>query len=400
MTVALAGTNLRTPAATSGTARDINRRLVLKGIRNRQPVSRADLARLTGLQRSTVSLIVEELISDAWVLEGPTGRLPRGRRPTYVRLNEDRMICGIDIRPVDTTLAMADVNGQFSSLETFPTAKTQDEGIGQIAARVKKLREAHRGRPFEGAGVSVPGRVDTETGRLVFAPNLGWKGGDLRSRLERATGLNVSVENAANACALAEVWFGSNAAGADMIAITVSEGIGAGIFANGQLVRGPDGMAGEFGHMLLDARGPECGCGHRGCWEACASNSAALRYYLDSEPMPAGPSFQHVLALGRQGDERARLALQKQADYLGLGASILANGLAPAAIVFIGELANLWQVYRPAIENQIAARSVCARKPRVLAAGDGAQARLRGTVALVLEKHFGSSAVSARGSSS
>src|ERR1051325_688817 len=107
--------------ASSEVAREINRRVVLNLTRTRQPLSRADLARLSGLQRSTISLIVEELVSERWVIEGPTGRLPRGRRPTFLRLNDDRVIIGVDIRPIQTTIALADVNGKFSSQETFAT---------------------------------------------------------------------------------------------------------------------------------------------------------------------------------------------------------------------------------------------------------------------------------------
>ncbi len=94
-------------AASSDVARDINRRIVLNLIRTRQPISRADLARASGLQRSTISLIVEELAQEHWVLAGPTGRLPRGRRPTFLRLNDDRVIIGIDIRPTQITVALA-----------------------------------------------------------------------------------------------------------------------------------------------------------------------------------------------------------------------------------------------------------------------------------------------------
>jgi hypothetical protein len=108
-------------AASSEVVRDINRRIVLNLIRTSQPLSRADLARQSGLQRSTISLIVEQLLKEHWVLEGPVGRLPRGRRPTFLRLNERRVIVGIDIRPVQTTIALADVNGVFASRHVMAT---------------------------------------------------------------------------------------------------------------------------------------------------------------------------------------------------------------------------------------------------------------------------------------
>src|SRR5205814_9485919 len=112
-----------TQVASSETARDINRSVVLNLIRHRQPISRADLARVSGLQRSTVSLITEQLIEEKWVINGPTGRLPRGRRPTFLRLNERRAILVADIRPAQTTVALADVNARSLAHNAFATAR-------------------------------------------------------------------------------------------------------------------------------------------------------------------------------------------------------------------------------------------------------------------------------------
>src|SRR5947209_16906865 len=112
---------MQTHGASSEVVRDINRKLVLNLIRTRHPISRADLARVSGLQRSTISLIVEQLIEESWVLEGPTGRLPRGRRPTFLRLNDERVIIGVDMRALQTTVALADANGRFISQELMET---------------------------------------------------------------------------------------------------------------------------------------------------------------------------------------------------------------------------------------------------------------------------------------
>src|ERR1700733_13828040 len=112
---------IRAHVASSEVVRDINRRVVLNLIRTRQPISRADLARVSGLQRSTISLIVEQLIQEQWVREGATGRLPRGRRPTFLRLNDERVIIGVDIRASQTTVALADANGRFITQEVMET---------------------------------------------------------------------------------------------------------------------------------------------------------------------------------------------------------------------------------------------------------------------------------------
>src|SRR5256885_5913084 len=118
--------------ASSEVVRDINRRIVLNLIRTRQPISRADLARASGMQRSTISLIVEALVDENWVLEGPTGRLPRGRRPTFLRLNDDRVIIGVDIRPTQTTVALANINGKFTSQEVMATPADPKAGVDAL----------------------------------------------------------------------------------------------------------------------------------------------------------------------------------------------------------------------------------------------------------------------------
>src|SRR5271166_3349733 len=220
------------PASSEG-VRDTNRRIVLNLIRTKQPISRADLARVSGLQRSTISLIVEDLIEGHWVLEGATGRLPRGRRPTFLRLNDDRVIIGVDVRPIQITVALADVNGRFTSQETMATPSDAKAGIDGIIERIQHLLRSCRGKKVEGIGISLPGRVDRASERLVFAPNLKWPDTEIRKTVEKATGLDVELENAANACVLAAVWF-DHVQSTSMAVVTVSEGIGAGILVDGR----------------------------------------------------------------------------------------------------------------------------------------------------------------------
>jgi predicted NBD/HSP70 family sugar kinase len=381
-----------TQVASSETARDINRGVLLNLIRRKQPISRADLARVSGLQRSTVSLITEQLIREKWVVNGPVGRLPRGRRPTFLRLNDRRAILVADVRPIQTTLAVADVNGRFLSQQGIPTPRDPKTAAATIAAKLRNLMETHPGLVFEGVGISIPGRFDQITHRVMFTPNLKWPQFDLfdlKGPIEEATGIEVYLENAANACVLAEVWFGHLDKIRDMVVITIAEGVGTGIFANGQLVRGLNGMAGEFGHVPLDPNGPSCTCGGRGCWEVYASNRAALRYYHESTTGDGGLNFQDLLSLAEGGDELALRALDKMAHAIGKGLRMVVAGLAPEEIVIAGEFARLWGRFGPVIEAEVAASILVGKPPRVRPASDPGVARLRGTVALVLQKHFG-----------
>jgi len=378
-----------TQVATSETARGINRGIVLNLIRRRQPISRADLARASGLQRSTVSLITEQLIRERWVIYGSIGRLPRGRRPTFLQLNDQRAILAIDLRPAVTTLAVSDVNGRFLSQQRVQTPTDPNIAAKTFSEKLRQMIADHPNLVFEGIGISVPGRFDEHRQRVLFAPNLNWPEFDLRAPLEDATGLQVEMENAANACVLAEVWFGRAERPRNLLVITVSEGLGVGIFCDGRLLRGANGMAGEYGHVSLDPSGPRCGCGARGCWEVYASNWAALRYYRTTAGSD-GPSFQDLLALAEGGDKLALKSLDHMAHEIGRGMRMIVATLAPEEIVFVGEFTKLWSRLGPLIETDVAASVLIGKPPTVRpAAAEPSVARLRGTVALVLQKHFG-----------
>jgi predicted NBD/HSP70 family sugar kinase len=378
----------RPNVATSEGVRETNKRIVLNLIRTRQPLSRADLSRLSGLQRSTVSLIVEDLMADRWVLKGPAGRLPRGRRPTFLRLNDRRVIIGIDIRPIRTTVALADVNGRFASQEAMPTPADPKAALDELVVRVQRLIRSARGKKVEGIGVSLPGRVGRASQRLVFAPNLKWPECDIRGPLEKATGLDVEMANAANACVLAAVWF-DHIESRNLVVLTVSEGIGAGVLVNGQLARGSSGLAGEFGHVPLDPNGPLCGCGSRGCWEVFGSNRAALRYYLQSTAEPEGLSFEDLQSLAEQGNARALQALETMAHYLGRGMRMIVAGMDPEQILVIGDLTRSWDRMGPIIQAEVQAQVLPGGvSPRLVPVHEGGMARLRGAIAMVLQKHF------------
>ncbi|HWC77960.1 MAG TPA: ROK family protein [Blastocatellia bacterium] len=388
--------------ATSVTARDINRRIVLNLIRSHQPISRADLARHSGLQRSTVSVITEQLIRENWVMEGASGHALRGRRPRFLHLNRGRVgIIGVNIRPAQTIVALADLDGHFLSQESLPTAEDPEQFIEDLAERIGRILRMRPDTSYEGIGVSLPGRVDLSSQRLVFAPNLGWGDFDLKTPLEKATGLPVELENAANACALAEVWFSRRTEGVrNLVAVTVSEGIGVGLILNQQLVRGSTGVAGEFGHITVVEDGHECRCGNHGCWEVYASNSAAVRYYSQStarsktgRSLEQVPTFDDLLRLAEQRDARAVEAINQMAHYLGVGLALLITGLAPDIILLVGEVTRLWNQVGPVINDTVRKRSFTSSPTRIVPTDPSAQPRLLGTIALVLQKHFGAPSV-------
>jgi predicted NBD/HSP70 family sugar kinase len=382
----------RRAVASSETAREINRDILLHTIHLHQPVSRADLARLTGLQPSTVSVIIGQLIDEGWVRAGELGRLPRGRRPTFVTLNDRHATLAIDLRPGKANLAVVDINGKILGrdmavfeMQEGTTAKAKT-AIKHLAGAARALKAAHGDRVFHGLGVSVSGRVDQKTHRLLFSPNAPWTQVDLHGELQKALETPIEMENAANACLFSERWFGNFSDTSNMIVVSVSEGVGAGLLLDGRLVRGRDDMAGEFGHMPMEEAGPVCGCGNVGCWETLASNRAGLRYYRELAPDSTITSFQELLELAQAGDLRALRSIDKMMAYLARGLAMLSAGLAPEVIIIVGDCTALWSRIRPLLESQLIAKSFTSHAPRVVAAVDGDVARLRGAAALALHK--------------
>jgi len=385
--------------ASSETARYINRRIALNLIRRNQLVSRAELARRSGLQRSTVSAIVGELIAEGWVTEGATTASARGRRPRVLHLNAERAgILAADIRPGHTRVGLAGLDARFMIQAAWPTPAEPARLVEEIGSTVQAFKQAHREITCEGMGVSVAGRVNS-AGHLVFAPNLHWRDVELQQMLEAATGVPVVVENAASACALAELWFGSHSEDVKhLVAVTVSEGVGVGMLVNGQLVHGHDSMAGEFGHATLVEDGHPCGCGKRGCWEQYASNSAALRFYREPQPAAAGEDavsgaenlkYADLLDLAGRGDARARAALELQGRYIGMGLGPIITGLAPQVVVVVGEVAAAWPYIHAIVERMAKERALPAISTRIATTDPNTQPRLRGAVALVVQQHFG-----------
>ena len=395
--------------ASSETARQINRRIALNFIRRHEPLSRADLARRSGLQRSTISAIIDQLIEEGWVIEGAAGHVQRGRRPRFLHLNVGRTgIVAVDLRPETTTVGLAGVDARFVAQTTWATPREPKTFVRDLARTVEGFLRAHPQMKCEGIGIGLPGRADRH-GRLVFAPNLAWGRVELRPLLEPALGFPVVLENDANASALAELWFGHHPEHVQhLLAVAISEGIGVGLLLNGQLVYGADARAGEFGHVCLDETGPPCGCGRRGCWERYASDSAAEQYYADrvrgrgsSRRAGARASakgtgtralrFADLLRLAAHDDRLAGETLDRMARYLGIGIAGLVTGLSPDLIIVVGEVTSAWDRVGPIIADVVAQRSLPNAKTRIVPA-DRATV-LRGAVALVVQQHFGAPSV-------
>jgi predicted NBD/HSP70 family sugar kinase len=375
--------------ASSEVARDINRDVILELIRTKQPIARADLSRTSGLQPSTVSSIVEQLLEEKWIVEGAAAPRPRGRRPTMLSLNGEMVILVADIRPDAAIIAVVDLNGRFLSREVMPLLADPDRGVSNLIDRMENMRERFPEKSFEGIGLSLPGRVDPDSQRLILAPNLKWSDYDIKRAIEKRIPLQVEMDNAANACLLSELWFGRMDGIRNAVLITISEGVGAAILSSGQLVTGKSGLAGEFGHVPLNPNGPQCSCGRNGCWEMYASSRAALRFYAELAPKTPALTIRELLNRAEDEDRRAIEALNKQAMFLGQGLRLIATVLSPELILLTGDLTTSWSRFGPIVEAELNGRMLAGLPPRLVVTTDAELARLRGAAALVLQRHSG-----------
>jgi predicted NBD/HSP70 family sugar kinase len=383
----------KTQAARLNTIRDINRQIVLNYIREREPISRAEIARETELQRSTISAIVEALASEGLVEEVGAGESTGGRRPTMLRLRTKEAIAiGVAITPTCTTVATSDLAGRIVEQKEFLTNPDPDQTLKEVIALVREFSLQNKGS-IEAVGVSLPGLVDPSTGTAVYVPYFKWRDIPIAKTISTAFGLPVIIDNDANAAALAELWFGrpevSDAR--DFILVLVAEGVGTGIIFDGQVYRGQRGAAGEFGHMVIGTNGPvPCSCGNRDCWEAFASEGAAKARYLKlSNEQDTSFGLRELVDQALRGEANAKAALIETAHYLGIGISNLVVGFSPEAVVVGGEIARAWSLVESALSETIE-HSVRRGLPsaKILPSTLGEKPTLRGALSLVLASKF------------
>jgi len=380
------------------TIRDINRQIVLNYVREREPISRAEIARETALQRSTVSAIIDDLQNDGLVEEIGEGESTGGRPPTMLRLRTAGPIAiGVAVTPSVTTIATSDLAGRVLGQEAFATEPDPDRTFGRVVEYIEKLLDRKSGS-IESIGVSLPGLVDPSTGTAIYVPYFKWRDIPVARMISSATNLPVTLDNDANAVALAELWFGRPevSEARDFILVLVAEGVGTGIVFDGQIYRGEHGAAGEFGHMIIGTHAPvPCSCGNRDCWEAFSSERAALARYheLSGHKDNSTVGFKELVDRALQGEAHATAALVDSALCLGIGISNLVVGFSPEAVVVGGEIARAWPLVEGALRDTIE-HSVRRGLPsaRILPSTLGENPTLMGALSLVLASKFAAAA--------
>jgi len=392
--------------ARRGTPREINRQIALNLIRARQPVSRAELARLMGVRRGVVSRLVDELLEACLVFEGEKGESRRGRKPMHLHIEtRRRCVVAVDVNSGQTALVVTDLLAHpLLEVSQFATPRVPQMLVEEVARAVERLLAG----PPEvgdcvGVGVAVSGVVDT-AGCVRYSPTLGFHDVELQQMLHEAIRLPVVVENSTKACVLGQVWAtrGDAPVEGPVAFVNVSDGVGVGVAVDGKLLRGAHNVAGELGHVPLNLYGPRCSCGLRGCWEAYVSKRAVVARYRGTDPSwPASAdsssvTIEHIMERARAGETRAVETLRETGHFLSCGLATIIKVVDPQRIYVGGEITEVWDLIAHMVREGLSEDNVVrqAGEPEILTVALGEYPRLRGAAALIGTPAFAAAVVS------
>ncbi len=389
--------------------RQINLSVILNHLRENAPLSRAFLAEMTGLNKTTVSSLVSELIKRQFVHE-------IGLESTHLGRSAGRLGMLLTLNPAAGCIVSAEIGVDFISVictnfapeviwqqeETIEPEKGQDEIINRTLALLNLavstgLKQCNA---LLGIAIGVPGLVDLKSGTLLFAPNLKWRDTPLHDLLQHYFDAPLVVANEASLASLGEHYFGAARGYEEVLYISAGVGLGGGIVNHGRVYNGVSGFGGEFGHMTMDPQGELCNCGNRGCWETQVSQRALYRYVKEAIqqgfpsllPQLAGESLNRLTVAmianaAEAGDPAALQALDRVGHYLGVGIASLVNALNPELVVFGGILSLAGEHLLRIVDQELGSRALRWNRDttRVILARHGSNACVMGGVATIYQ---------------
>lgn len=383
--------------------REINLSIILNTLRIAGPLSRATLASKTGLNKTTVSSLVSELVAGGFLRERGYRGSNGGRPGMLLELNPEAgsMLAaeiGVDFISVVLTNFNAEIKWRH---QEDTTGREGQKEILHRATHILRRALAQAEQPASrvlGIAVGLPGLVDTNSGNLIFAPNLGWRDVPVKAILESKFDCPIFVHNEANLAALGESYFGVARGHNSVLFVSAGVGLGGGVVLNGQLVTGATGFAGEFGHMTMEPDGLACNCGNHGCWETLVSQLAVFRRVREAiasgkrsclEDLTNGNldklTVPLVVEAARSGDDVGCDALTQTARYLGIGLANLVNAFNPEMVVFGGVLSLASDFMLPVVRRVIEDRALLwpRRAASIVVAAHGFDASVMGGIATV-----------------
>jgi predicted NBD/HSP70 family sugar kinase len=350
--------------ATHQQTREFNVRLVLRGLYDLGPISRAEIARRTHLTRTTVSDVVTGLVDDELVEEVGRGPSSGGKAPILLRVVPDaRLVVGLDLGEEAFTGALVDLRGAVRHEERIPIGGRDGPAAMALVEQLVERMLARADRPLLGIGVGTPGVIDTAAGVIRWAVNLDWQDLELAGLLERRFGLPVQVVNDCRAAALAMYAFDAPAVRApNLIAIKAGRGIGAGIVMGGELVHGDGFGAGEIGHVVVVDDGDPCRCGRRGCLETVASARAIIDRLRGTRRGRRGDTSATTLEAAirafQAGDPRVRSVVLSAGHYLGGAIAAMIGAMDIHRVALHGSVTGFGAPWLAAVRERVSGRAL------------------------------------------
>jgi len=358
-------------AGNSKVVRNINRSMILNIIRTNEPISRAKIAKLTGLNKSTVSSIVSDLLDEEIIYEQVAVDQNVGRNPFDLYLKLGKYIIGaINIDSTKTYFAIVDIDGSVLDTSYILTNPSDPEAfIKQCLNEIEILYKKHNIDHLEGLGISVAGIVYSKKLEVHYAPNIGWEDLNLGDivRKQWPDIKILAADNDAKCSAFAEMWFGTHKTNySNFVFVSVGVGIGTGIVVNNKLIDGESHASGEFGHIVLYEDGEQCSCGNKGCWETYASDKATVKRYIRKKQGSISSDIDvfidDIIKYAKEGDREAVETLTETGFYLGLGITNIIRAVDPETIILGGRIVQAWDIIYPEIIKIIEKRAFFDRK--------------------------------------
>ncbi|WP_207478376.1 ROK family transcriptional regulator [Arenibaculum pallidiluteum] len=371
----------------SSTIRALNVIRVFHALRANPGASQRDLVWLTGLDKATTSVVVAQLMADGLIVRGGRRREARvGRPESALSIAADAgLLIGARLEPGIIRILAATLAGTVVGRFQIPGSRDIGQALDHLRAGIEEAVAASAAcGPLRGIGVGIPGLLD-RTGRLVLAPNLGWRDTPIQPLLREVLGAPVFLDNDAVAAAIAEKLFGSCRDVDDYVCFTGHSGIGGGLYLGGRLYRGASGFAGEVGHITVVPDGRPCGCGKRGCLEGYASESAILAQAAERGHPQS--DLQSLARAAEAGDSVLVGLLDEVGGHLGLAIAQAANILDPGLVVLGGNLSLVATLILPALEASLARNAMApvAERVRIRLSPLGSDAVPMGGIALAME---------------
>ena len=373
--------------ATHAQTRAHNAALVLRALYDLGPISRADIARLTGLTRTSVGELVADLERDGLAEDVGRGPSTGGKQPTLVALKDDaRTVITLDLGERTFTAALANLRGELTTKRTRDLeGRDGDQALELVHELIDDVRREATS-PILGIGVGTPGVVDAD-GTIRWAVNLAWQDLPLARIIEERHQLPAVVANDSRAAALATSLFGGDERPQNLVVIKVGRGVGAGLILRDQLFGGDGDGAGEIGHVVVDPDGIQCHCGRFGCLETVASAPAVVRAARGAGVTTLAELVDRTTA----GDDRVLPVVLAAGRAIGAAIAGLTGALDVRHITVVGSATALGEPWFEAIREEAGRRSLgpLARETQIIDGGTGEDVTLLGACALLLTRELG-----------